>query len=143
MSTDEIPIEKVDKWIWTYFKAMYIYSRCYNPEDEMQVMSVKCFVQNVINLMPNKFIKNKFIAESARIVDAHLSSSRNKLNNVFESTGDFVVIREILEPSFSGSLRSWTSALLTRTPSVSFAKRGPIVSATSRAVGSWSNNFTD
>ena len=60
MSTDEIPIEKVDKWIWTYFKAMYIYSRCYNPEDEMQVMSVKCFVQNVINLMPNKFIKNKF-----------------------------------------------------------------------------------
>ena len=40
-----------------------------------------------------EFIKNKFIAESAKIVDAHLSNSRNKLNNVFETTGDFVVIK--------------------------------------------------
>lgn len=40
-----------------------------------------------------EFIKNKFIRESARIVDAHLSNSRNKLNNVFETTGDFVVIK--------------------------------------------------
>ena len=40
-----------------------------------------------------EFIKKKFIAESARIVDDHLSNTRNKLNNVFETTGDFVVIR--------------------------------------------------
>lgn len=40
-----------------------------------------------------EFIKNKFIRESAKIVDAHLSSSRNKINNTFETTGDFVVIK--------------------------------------------------
>jgi len=40
-----------------------------------------------------EFIKNRFISESAKIVDAHLSSSRNKLNNVFETTGDFVVVK--------------------------------------------------
>ena len=49
-----------------------------------------------------EFIKNKFIAESAKIVDAHLSNSRNKLNNVFESTGDFVVIK--------GDDPNWTQA---------------------------------
>lgn len=57
----EIPIEKVDKWLWKYFKAMFIISRTYNPEDEVQVMSLKCFYQNVINLMPNRYLKNKFI----------------------------------------------------------------------------------
>jgi len=40
-----------------------------------------------------EFIKNRFIAESAKIVDAHLSNSRSRLNNVFETTGDFVVIK--------------------------------------------------
>ena len=56
----EIPIEKVDKWLWKYFKAMFIISRTYNPEDEVQVMSLKCFYQNVINLMPNKYVKTRF-----------------------------------------------------------------------------------
>lgn len=56
----ELPIDKVDKWLWTYFKSMFILSRTYNPEDEIQVMSIKCFFQNVINLMPNKYIKTKF-----------------------------------------------------------------------------------
>ena len=40
-----------------------------------------------------EFIKKKFISESARLVDDHLANSRSKLNNVFETTGDFVVIR--------------------------------------------------
>jgi len=49
-----------------------------------------------------EFIKNRFIRESAKIVDAHLSASRNKLNNVFETTGDFVVIK--------GDDPNWTQA---------------------------------
>ena len=61
MSSVEIPIEKVDKWLWTYFKAMFILSRTFNSNDEMQVTSIKCFVQNVINLMPNNYIKSRFI----------------------------------------------------------------------------------
>jgi len=40
-----------------------------------------------------EYIKKKFISEAARLVDDHLASSRTKLNNVFETTGDFVVIR--------------------------------------------------
>jgi len=60
MSSVEIPIEKVDKWIWTYFRSMFILSRTFNQEDEMQVTSIKCFVQNVINLMPNSYLKSKF-----------------------------------------------------------------------------------
>lgn len=56
----EIPIEKVDKWLWKYFKAMFILSRTYNPNDEVQVMGLKCFYQNVINLMPNSYLKNRF-----------------------------------------------------------------------------------
>ena len=61
MSSIEIPIDKVDKWLWTYFKAMFILSRTYNSNDEMQVTSIKCFVQNIINLMPNNYIKSRFI----------------------------------------------------------------------------------
>ena len=61
MSSVEIPIEKVDKWLWTYFKSMFILSRTFNSNDEMQVTSMKCFVQNVINLMPNNYIKSRFI----------------------------------------------------------------------------------
>lgn len=61
MSSVEIPIEKIDKWIWTYFKSMFILSRTFNSNDEMQVTSMKCFVQNVINLMPNNYIKSKFV----------------------------------------------------------------------------------
>ncbi len=57
MTNMEIPIEKVDKWLWTYFKSMFILSRTYNSDDEMQTMSIKCYCQNVINLMPNNFVK--------------------------------------------------------------------------------------
>lgn len=49
-------------------------------------------------------IRKRFIAESARIVDDHLSQSRDKLNNVFETTGDFVVI--------NGSDPNWAEAYL-------------------------------
>ena len=40
-----------------------------------------------------EYIRKKFIAESARLVDDHLHNARNKMNNVYETTGDFVVIR--------------------------------------------------
>ena len=40
-----------------------------------------------------EFIKNRFIRESARIVDAHFSNSKTKLTNAFETTGDFVVVK--------------------------------------------------
>lgn len=60
MSSEQIPIEKTDKWLWVYFKAMFIMSRTYNEDDEIQLVSIKCFVQNVINLMPNSFLKMRF-----------------------------------------------------------------------------------
>ncbi len=55
----EIPIQKIDKWIWTYFKCMYIFSRTYDPKNEMEQKAMKCFVQNIINLVPNTYIKSK------------------------------------------------------------------------------------
>jgi hypothetical protein len=39
-----------------------------------------------------EYIRKKFIKEAGRIVDDHHSASRTKLNNAFETTGDFVVI---------------------------------------------------
>lgn len=78
----ELPIEKIDKWLWKYIQCMYIFSVTYNPKIEMEQKAMKCFVQNIINLVPNTYVKSKmteyaYMTEEVKNVLLHNSDLEN------------------------------------------------------------------
>ena len=80
----EIPIQKLDKWLWRYIEGLYIFSVTYNPKIEMEQNAIKCFVQNIINLVPNSYIRSKmteFAYMSNNVKSVLLNSS--DLENFF------------------------------------------------------------
>ena len=72
--------------------------------NEIRVGDKVVTVEDALGATPEKaaFIRDRFIANASQIVDSHFVESSSRIRNVFETTGDFVII--------NGNDENWVSA---------------------------------
>jgi hypothetical protein len=94
-------IEEIDAMLAGKVKVIDKYGMGLN---EIRVGNTVVTVEDALGATPERaaYIRDRFIANASQIVDSHFTASNTALRNVYETTGDFVII--------NGNDEGWTEA---------------------------------